>query len=276
MIILRWTPYPEASVVSFNIYRSIIGFRALSPTPSLLNGLTLILKMNEQSPQTIAFSGPDPLVDQINAVLVGGRAYESENPSTSFIVRSDIRGAPGKVEIVGGTALSALGLTARVITEKSEDEKIGNVLRGSDQTVEFEDSEGGLSDWYAVTSVDNLDNESLKTAYRQPTSSVAPLCVLEGLVVDLQGVRIPDQEVKAMLVEFPNKCPPSYITRAPVTVLSGPDGRYSIPLLQNALVQLTIPATGYSRTLKVPEQPYAYVSDLPVNIDYRYPLGAEE
>lgn len=276
MIVLRWTPYPEASVSSFNIYRSIVGFRAILASPSLLSGLTLTLRMNDQASQTITFSGPDSAIDQINAALVGGRAYESENPNTSFIVRSDIRGGVGKVEIISGTALTLLGLTPRVITEKSESEKVGSVPRGSDPVMEFEDCEGALCDWYAITSVDNIGNESLKTAFRQPTSSVAPLCVLEGLIVDLHGVRMPDQEVRAHLIELPNKCPPSYITRVPVSVLSGPDGRYSIPLLQNAIIQLTIPSTGYSRTLKVPEQPYAYVSDLPVNLDYRYPLGAEE
>lgn len=277
MITLRWAPFPEADVASYRVYRSLIGFRAPVLTPTSLNGLTLQLKMNGGATQTVTFNGT-PTVDRINAVLVGGQAYLSVADSDFFILRSNLRTAPGSVQITGGTALGVLGLTARTISEKSEDEVIANLtaLEDPEEVVEFDDPDGSLCDFYAVTTVDSLGNESSKTQYRQPITSTGAVCVLEGIVTDLQGVRVPDAEVVAKLVRYPHQTgAASQITLAPVQTLTGPDGRFSLPVIQGALIQLEIPAVGFAKNITVPEKSYEFVTDLVVDLDYRYPLGAE-
>jgi hypothetical protein len=278
MITLRWAQYPEADVALYRVYRSIIGFRAPAVAPATMAGLTLQLKMNGGSTQTITFSGSQPLVDQINAVLTGGRAYGSLLDSGYFFVRSDLREAPGTVVIVGGTALSLLGLTARTISQQSEDTLVSTIAApvDPDEVVEFEDSDGALQDFYALTTSDSVGNESLKTSYRQPVASTGKLCVIEGIVSNLQGVRMVDAEVKATLVKFPHSPETAnYITLEPITTLTGPDGRFSLALLQGAIVQLDISALGYSHNIQVPEKAFALITDLEVELRYRYPLNTE-
>lgn len=273
MIELRWAPFPEADVASYRVYRSIVGFRAPVVSPAL--GLTLQLKMNGGALQTITFDGVTNIVTKINATLTGGRAYTSIASPTYFYVRSDIREAPGSVQIVGGTAMALLGLTARTITEKSEDEVIAQVTALPDPTVvvTFQDEDGVLQDYYSLTSLDSMNNESRKTAYIQPIASSGPICVLEGIVVNLQGARVPDAEVRATIIKFPHTPKiGSYVTLEPVTVLSGVDGRFSIPLLQGTLVMVEIPAIGYSRNITVPVKAFEFITELLVDLDYRYPL----
>lgn len=278
MNILRWAPFPEADIASYHVYRSIIGFRALVLTPPDLDGKTLQLKMNGGTLQTITFdllSGP---VAKINATLTGGRAYTSIDDPLYFYVRSDVREAPGSVQIVGGTALVSLGLATRTITEKSEVTLIAVVAALLDPllVVEYEDKDGVLQDWYAISSIDQLANESLKTAFLQPISTTGKICVLEGVIVDMQGVRVPDAEITARLIAHPQTGTDAVgITLGPVNTLSGPDGRFSLPLLQGAQVFLEIPAIRFSKNIGVPAKSFEFITDLLVDLDYRYPLGSE-
>src|SRR5690606_19058836 len=146
------------------------------------------------------------------------------------------------------------GLAPAVVEEKTEDLLISTVtaLDDPEDLVEFEDVDGSPQDFYAISTVDSLDNESNKTEYRQAVSYTGEICVIEGIVTDLRGVRIPDAEITAKLIKFP-KSPvkASQITLEPITTLTGSDGRFSIPLLQGALVQFDIPAVGFSRTISV-------------------------
>jgi len=275
MTTLRWAPFPGADVVSYKVYRSMIGFVAPVLTPTALSGKTLQLKMNGGTTQTITFDAVVPSFTKINATLTGGRAYPSVSDSQYFLLRSDIRSAPGSVQIVGGTSLVSFGLTPRLIQEKSEDTVIAQIAANPDPNVvmEYTDPDGVCQDWYTVTSVDSHGTESAKAPYRQPTSYTGPICVLEGIVTNLQGARMPDIEVIATLVKYPQeigKCP--QITLEPITVYTGSDGRFSIPLLQGALVEFDIPSVGFSRNVTVPAKAYEFITDLQVDLDYRFPL----
>lgn len=270
-MILRWAPLPGADIASYKVYRSIIGFHTNLPTPATVAGKTLQLKMNGGSLQTITFSGSASLVDQINAVLLGGRAYLSYD-TVSFLLRSDIRCGDGKVEIVGGTALGDLNLTVRTITEKSEDELLATVPApvDPDAVVEYEDPDGVLGDWYAISVVNSMSQESTKTPWRQPITASGPLCIVEGLVITLQGARIPDAKVIATVQVPPESTEViSSISTQPVETLTGPDGRFSLPLLQCALVRLEIEAIGLSRMITIPEKSFVYLNDIRVDLDYR-------
>lgn len=231
--------------------------------------------MNGGANQTITFVAGD-IIAQINAVLVGGKAYASDD-ITKFLLRSDNRGPDGSVQIVGGTALADLGLTARIITAKSEDTLVATIaaLANPEDMVTYADPDGFVQDWYAITTVDTSANESLKSAYIQPIQATGPLCVIEGIVMNLQGARVPDVEVHANIQLHPEKIDAlSNITLDKVRVLTSVDGRFSIALLQGAIVKLECDRIGLSRMIKVPEQAYAFINDIHVDLAYRYPIGS--
>jgi len=264
-ILLKWSPYPEADVVRYDVFRSFIGFVAPVPTPGDLAGLTLQLKLDGGAVQTLAFNGTQDIITAINTFIVGGRAYASVTDPTAFLFRSNTGEDPGSVEIVGGTALPLLGLLARVITEQSEHYLLGAVDAPVDplSVVDFTDPDGTVLDFYALSTLDHLLNNSLRTAFKQATTDTGDLCVLSGIVTDLRGVRVPDVQITATLVAFPySPVTPSHITLEPVTALSNPDGKYSLVALQGATIRLEIPAIGLSREFVVPAQAFAAVADL--------------
>lgn len=272
---LRWAPFPGADVASYKVYRSMIGFRAPVLTPGVLNGKTLQLRLNNGTTQTFTFDSVLSPYDKINATLVGGRAYPSIEDDNYFFVRSDIRSAPGNISILGGTSLTLFGLTAHPIYEKSEDLLIAQIpaLPDPEEQLEYEDLDGVCQDWYAVSTVSSSGDESLKTPYRQPMTYTGELCVMEGIVTTLQGVRVADAEVKATIIKFPQEVGGTpQVTLEPITTLTGSDGRFSIPLLQGTLVQFEIPAVGFIRNITIPEKPCEFITDLQVDLDYRYPL----
>lgn len=281
MIVLRWAPFPEADVASYNLCRSIVGFLGNVPDPLIdLDGLTLELKFNDGPSQVISFNGVDPIVDQINDVIVGnqGMAFNSTLDPTNFIVRSDIREAPGKVEIVGGTSLALLGLTARIILEKSEEVLIANVAALVDPTavVSFEDPDGVPEDYYRLSTIDSNATESTKTEYKQAISFSGAICVIEGIVTDLQGARLCDVEVEAKIILMP-QCPepPAFVSKDIIKSITGTDGRFSLPLLQGATVNISIPQIGLSKNICVPMQAFEFLKDISDDVGYRYPLGGK-
>lgn len=276
---LRWAPFPGASVSYYKVYRSMLGFRGVDVPPSTVAGKTLQLRFNSGALQTVTFDGTMPVVDKINSTLVGGRAYASITTPSVFYVRNDLRSAPATIQITGGTALSDLGITPRTIYEKSEDELIATIPANPDPEafIEYEDPDGVCQDWYAVSTVSGSGAESAKTPYRQPMTFTGELCVIEGIVTNLQGARIPDAEVSAILVKYPQEIHKSpNITLEPITTLTGQDGRFSLALLQGALVKIEIPAVGFCRNITVPNKPCEFLTDILVDLDYRYPLEYQE
>lgn len=277
MIILKWTQLPEADVASYNVYRSIIGFCSPVVPLATLDGTTLELKLNGGPLLTVTFDDTTPIVDAINAVIEGngGKAYLNAD-GLGFCVRSDIRCGPdGSVEIVGGTSLGDLGQTARVITDRSEDELIGSVTAPSDPLcpVEFIDPDGVLGDYYALTTLNSSAQESLKTEYVQPVQTSGPLCIIEGVVVDLQGVRQPDVTIQAKII-IPPECTTAVntITTDMISVLTDSCGRFRLALLQDTLVEFTIPSLDVSRNIRVPNKSFVFINDLIEDLDYRFPL----
>lgn len=266
MIILNWYKFPEATVSSYNVYRSIIGFKA--PLVDL-NGKSLKLKIDGGPIQTITFNSTN-VIDKINATLQKARAFPSFDGS-SFIVRSNQRSSPGSVEIVSSTALAPLGLTPRLITEKSEDFLIANIPSpvNPDDMVSYSDNDGVPQDWFAISTIDGLGTESMKTSFRQAIATSGPICVIEGLILDGQGVRIPDAEVTATVQIPPQKSCSSVITTQPIITQTGVDGRFSLALLQGIMVRLEIPSIGYGKIITVPNLPYVFLDDLQVDTEYQ-------
>lgn len=277
MIILRWSQLPEADVASYNVYRSIIGFCAPLVPLATINGKTLELKLNGGPLLTVTFDGVTSIIDQVNGIIKGngGEAFPTSD-TLSWCLRSDLRCGPdGSVEIVGGTALADFLLTARVITEKSECIKMENVLAPADPLcpVEYIDPDGVFGDYYALTTISSLNQESLKTELQQPIEASGALCIIEGVVVNLQGARVPDIEVSAE-IQIPPEATTQVntITKDAITVLTGPSGRFRLALLQGALVEFKIPELNFSRMITVPNLSFVFINDLIEDLDYRYQL----
>jgi len=275
MITLRWKKFPGADVESYKVYCSILGFKAPILDNVLVDGKTLVLKMNGGDEQEITFDLDSTVIERINADLSGGHAYPNEGDPGYFYLRSDVRVSPGSVEIVSGTALADFGITARMIQEKSEDFALAVVpsAENPDDMVTFEDPDGVCQDWYAVSTLNIHGEESNKSPYKQPITHSGDICVLEGIVTDLQGVRIADSEVTATLVKAPHESMvSSQVTTEPIKTRTGPDGRFSLAVLQGALIRLEIQAVAFDRNVTVPSTSCALVTDLLIDLDYRYPL----
>jgi hypothetical protein len=237
-----------------------------------LTGLSLEIKINGGALQTFNFTGP-MVVEAINTVIEDGQAYFAQGGR--FIVRSNARKAPGSIEIVGGTALTVLGLTPKLITERSDAELLGTVTANANASAmeAFNDHDGAIEDFYAISSINSVSAESLKTPWAQPIQTAGPVCVIEGVIADLQGVRIPDAEIIATIQVAPKNLSMAYITKEPIRTRSGPDGRFSLPLLQCALVKLEIPAISYMQMVTIPKASYILIQDLLVDENYTYPIG---
>lgn len=263
MIVNRWLPFDNATnIVSFNVYRSIIGFTGKIGVN--VSGKTLQLKVNNDTVQTVIF-GSDPVLD-LTTQVDGGAAYLNYDQD-GFLFRSDIREAPGFVEIVGGDAMPLLEIgAARLISEKSEDGLIANVLvdnRPSTEFYEYRDNDGSLLDWYALTSLDNNDNESAKTAYMQPIQSTKPLCVVEGTLCNIEGARLVDQDITYSIAENAvGVGDRSSIGVAPLFVRTTHNGRFSFAIIQGVDILLEIPSIGFSSVVSVPNQNFVFLNDL--------------
>ena len=277
-ITIKWLPFPGADVASYKLFRSMIGFRAdVVPLPTL-DTKTLQLKFQGGPLLTVTFNAVDPIIDQINAVIVGngGKAFDSNLDGTKFIVRSTVREAPGSVEIVGGTALADLGLAVRTISEKSENDHIASIaaLPDPEECVEFEDTDGAVEDYYAVSTIDGIGNESKLSPLKQAIEFTGDLCIVEGLIATGQGTRECDVEVRATLVLMPQttaNC--AFISREPIDTLTDECGRFSFALLQGAHFQIDIPHIGYSRTICVPCEKYANLKEIEQDVSHQFPLG---
>jgi hypothetical protein len=128
-----------------------------------------------------------------------------------------------------------------------------------------------LEDFYSISTVDNSGNESNKSNPRQAVNFTGPICVVEGCITDLQGRRVCDVLVTARLVTPPESVQDhTFITKKEVSVLTGEDGRFSLPLLQKASVIFEIDETRVSDPICIPEKPYVFFDELAIDYNYKF------
>lgn len=276
---LNFVPYTGAEVSKYGIYRSIVGFEGNVVAPSALTGLTLELATNLGPTQTAHFTGSETLVAQINKTIAGGQAVASKIDPTRFIFRVDPASAPGAVQVVGGTALSLLGVAPRLITKESEHRLIKAITAKTDDDIngiEFCDPDGGLTDSYQLTTFDLDGVESDFTHYTSAQSSTGRLCNIYGTVSSVQGVRIPDAEVTVRTLGYAQSVVPSvFLDKETITVMTGADGKFKLWAVQGALVEINIDAIPLNRKVRVPDLPRVALTDLLVDRSYRFPLEVE-
>lgn len=278
-VCINFFPLSNASISRYGVYRSVIGFEGDVVAPSTVDGKSLQLSVNLGPTQTVIFDSSTPIVDKMNSYFVGGHAVASVSNQTRFIWRVDGGSSPGVVQILGGTALADLGLTAGTYSKESKSYLVTYVNPTADDDiygVEFCDPNGTIYDSYRVTTIDLSNEESKPTEYVSPTDSTGKVCWVYGVVSDVSGARVPDAEVSARILEIPQSVTsPTFIDNSVVSTRSNAQGRYEICLLQDALVELSIPSIYYTRQIRVPSQNRAAVTEIPVDRDYQYPLGVE-
>lgn len=267
---LKWSPIDNADIKTYKIHRSILGLVTSTEAPfGLASGDTLKLKINSQTLQVITFTGDlgaEDLIDFLNDKLNGARAYKAKD-SDKIYIRSNIRNEDGFIEVFGGTAISKLGFPLGTISEKSSSSVIDIV---DANTLMYEDVNGVIQDYYALSVVDNFGNESKKTAFIQAIEFTGNICVVEGKLTDLQGVRKCDVVVTAKIVTPPEQTETgSYVLHEEVSTITGEDGRFSLPLLQGASVIFEIEDARISDPVLIPEEPFVYFNTLNINPDYK-------
>lgn len=270
-ITLKWSPISGADITTFKIFRSMIGFVTPNLAPyGLINGDDLKLKINGEATQTVTFDqnyNADDMVTYLNTKFEDIVAYKSAD-SEAIYIRTKLREAGCSIEIVGGSAMAKMGLSARVIGEQTEFFLIGT---NPGDCYEFIDPNGVIQDFYALSTVDSKGNESKRTTAIQAVKFTGDICVVEGLVFDLQGVRRQDVKVTAKIV-----CPPEqvgrggYITDDQVSTLTGEDGRFSLPILQGTKVIFEIDDARVSDPVEIPASAIVYFGDLPIYEEYRF------
>ena len=264
---VRWYPYPENSIFSYNVYKSIVGFQTPTALPfGLIPGDTLDIMVDNTTVQTITFPREftviKDMVDFLNTVLVGAKAFAVGN---KLMVRDNTLGF---IEVVGGTAMSKLGQTARRITEKSEFFLTTNVLYGINS---FNDMLGLSSDWYSLSTMNKLGVESTQVPPKQAVPASGFLCHIQGYIIDLQGRRITDVAISARLVAPPRDYNGAgSLLEATMSTLSQEDGTFQLDILQGTEVIFEINKTRVSDAVIVPYQDYIDWNELPLYSAHRY------
>ena len=268
---LRWVPIEYSDIKAYKLYRAIIGFNTPTEAPfGLIMDDDLIFKANNDTTQTIVFDqdySVDDLITYINQRAVGATAYR-DYYSNALYFRSDNRTESGYLDIIGGTSLAKFGQAPRLIQEKSEPLYVTTTLFGVE---EHDDMNGLVDDYYGLTTLNSLDQESSRTALIKASAFGGELCVIEGVIYDLQGARIADVPVTARVVNPPDKVNVhGMITTKPIYTLSAENGRFSLPILQGTQVIFYIDETRVSDTVEIPYEPYVYWDNLPIYEQYRY------
>ena len=222
-----------------------------------LNGLTLKLKVDEGSEQTITFVSADPInvddvVTFINDNLTGATATED---SGAVRLSSDTTGTSSTLEITGGTALTELGF---VQDDKDNGEDARITLSAGVETYYFDDQSGDPEFYYKVryynSSTDAVSD--FGAASKGDVGSVLPSSDLIKAIVRLTGMD--GKPVTDRKVVFFNKyVPPLVISEylmadREITIITDQVGYAETMLVKGSEVVVTIAGTSIVRHITVP------------------------
>lgn len=129
---------------------------------------------------------------------------------------------------------------------------------------------GTINDYYGISTVNSLGQESKISPLKNAEDYVPPLCRIIGRIVNLQGARVADAVVKAHVLQIPEYpgMERILITKQEVKTLTGIDGKFSLQVLQGAEILLEIDSIRVSDPIKVPNLPIVKYIDLPIFEEY--------
>lgn len=225
--------------------------------PFTLNGLTLKLKVDEGSEQTITFVTADPIsiddtIDFINDNLAGAVASEDGG---AVRITSSSTGTVSTLEIAGGTALAALGFTTGD-RDTGEDEQIN--LQAGVTVYEYDDQSGDPDFYYKVRYYNSGSGQvsDYGPASKGDIGSVLPPSDLIKAIVKLAG--LDGKPVVDRKVVFYNKYVPPLVfseyllASREVAIATDQLGYAETMLVKGASVVVSIAGTSIVRHITVP------------------------
>lgn len=225
--------------------------------PFTLNGLTLELRVDDGATQTftIAEDDPvyiDPLVDEINDTLEDATA--SNGGTGNLLITSDTTGTASTIEIVGGTGLTALGLTAGKSTGKDR-----RITMQEDYTeFDFVDSGGETTYYYKVRYYNSLTGQTSDLSDAIPGTYESPISS-DLIVATIDLVELDGQPSAEVLITVSNAYDADALISSSYGVLGASldfytdaSGHGEVNLVKGSVVDVSIAGTGISRRITVP------------------------
>lgn len=225
--------------------------------PFNINGLTITLKVDGGSEQTVTFISPDPVgvdlaIGEINSQTTDLTASESGG---AVVISSDTTGTGSIIEITGGSALTELGLTAQ---EVDGDDADVTLVAGT-ENYEYDDQNGDSTYWYKSQYVNSVSAavSTLSDAVQGNISSVIPGASLITAKIDLaevDGTPMEDVVISIYNVYSPGTLVVSDIgvLGKSVEVVTDTAGHAEVSLVQGSVVDVTIAGTEMTRRVTVP------------------------
>lgn len=225
--------------------------------PFTLNGLSLDLKVNAGSEQTVNFVTADPIniddvVDILNDDLTDLVASEDTG---AVVLTSDLDGTGASIEITGGSALTELGFTLDQLAQGRDDRL---TLTAGVSTYQHDD-QGGDTEAYYKTRYYNSATGAV-SAFGDPVkgdigSIITPTELIKGTVslAELDG----RPYVEKRVIFYNVRVPPmlidgSLVVGRQVTVETDQAGYAETMLVKGSTVDVTISGTGIVRRITVP------------------------
>lgn len=233
--------------------------------PFTLNGLTLLVKVDQGTEQTITFVTADPInaddtVDFINDNITGAVASEV---SGAIRLTSSTTGTSSVLEITGGTALTELGFVQDDI-DTGETQRI--TLVGGTSEYDFDDESGDPDNYYKVRYY-NSSTQAVST-FGDPVkgdigSIIAPSDMVKASInlAGLDGKPMADRYVVVYNVHVPPLLVGDVgILGREVRVATDQAGYAETMLVKGATVDVTISGTGVVRQIVVPDTDFDLMS----------------
>lgn len=225
--------------------------------PFTLNGLTLQLRVDDGATQdiTIEEADPvyiDPLIEELNEKLTS--CVASNGGTGNLKITSNTTGTASGVEIVGGTGLTALGLT--VGKETGIDRRI--TLQEDYTEFTFVDSGGETSYYYEVRFYNSLTGQTSDFSDPIPGAQVSPISAdLITATIDMVGIN--GEPMADVLIIVSNTYDPNALIVSSYGVLgrtlefsTDASGHAEQNLVMGSVVDVTITGTGITRRIEVP------------------------
>jgi len=222
-----------------------------------LNGETLEIRVDEGAVQNVTIEETDPvfidplvdeLTDKLTDVLV-------ENGGTGNLkITSLTEGTAAIIEIVGGTALTELGLTAGKTT--GTDRRL--TLQEDYTEFTFVDSGGETSYYYEVRFYNSLTGQTSDLSDPIPGAQESPITA-DLITATLDLVELNGEPMAGTLVTISNAFDPNSLVVSSHGVMgrkvefyTDASGHGEINLVMGSVVDVSISGTGVTRRVNVP------------------------
>lgn len=226
--------------------------------PFTLNGLDLTIRVDGGANQTATIEEADPvfidpLVTELNEKLTD--VTVSNGGTGNILFTSDRTGTQSIVEIVSGTGLAALGLTAAdVVTGK--DRRL--VIQDNYTEFTFVDNGGDTSYFYKIRFYNSDTGVTSDFSDTIPAEQVSPISAnLITAEVDLVG--LDGQPLAEKIITISNVYNPDYLVVSTygvfgnvVTLTTDASGHGEVDLVMGSTVDVSISGTGVTRRITVP------------------------